>query len=455
MARKFTSFTPEIWGGIECSFNRVGDLYMDQLEYCGHYQRGDEDIARFASLGIKAIRYPVIWEKHQRTLHDEIDFSWTAKQLDALRSHNIKPIVGLLHHGNGPQFTNLMSDSFPELFASYAGQVAERFPWVEYYTPINEPLTTARFSGLYGIWYPHMKKDRAFAVILFNQMKAIALAMQEIRKINPDAKLLQSEDLSKTYSTRLLQYQANFENERRWLTYDILCGFMRPGHKLWSYFKWAKVPEKMFRFFWEQPCPPDIIGADHYLTSERFLDQKLKQYPAYTYGGNRKHRYADVEAIRVKHPEPWGLSVLLKECWDRYGIPIAITEVHLNGHPHDQIRWFKDVWDNANRLINDNQIKIEAVTSWALLGSYGWNNLLTMPHGHYEHGAFDLRSGKPEPTELAFFLKALSENPDHTHSALQEKGWWQSEERCLYNVDSRCNPAPKRDRVVIPVLDKD
>ena len=26
-----------------------------------------------------------------------------------------------------------------------------RYPWIDAYTPVNEPLTTARFSGLYGI----------------------------------------------------------------------------------------------------------------------------------------------------------------------------------------------------------------------------------------------------------------------------------------------------------------
>jgi hypothetical protein len=54
---------PEIWGGVECSFNRVKDLYQDQLVYAGHYQRAVDDVTRFARLGIKALRYPVIWER--------------------------------------------------------------------------------------------------------------------------------------------------------------------------------------------------------------------------------------------------------------------------------------------------------------------------------------------------------------------------------------------------------
>ena len=451
METKFTNYIPEIWGGLECSYNRVRDQFMDQLLYCGHYQRAEEDIHQVAGLGIKAIRYPVIWEKHEPSLGCEIDWSFSERQLNALRFYGISPIVGLMHHGNGPAFTDLTSISFADHFAAYAQKVAEKFPWIQYYTPINEPLTTARFSGLYGIWFPHKKSDRDFGLILMNQMKAIVLAMEAIRKVNPGAKLLQTEDLSKTYSTPLLQYQANFENERRWLTYDILCGRLKPGHALWDYFKWLRIPEKLFYFFVDNPCPPDMIGADHYLTSERFLDENLDRYPYQKHGANHKHAYADVEAIRVNHPEPWGLKVLLEECWNRYKIPMAVTEVHINGPADDQIRWFKEVWDTCIQL-NEQGIDLKAVTAWSLFGSFGWNNLLTIANGHYEAGAFDLRPGRPEPTGLALFLESLSANPEQTHEALSRKGWWQDDKtRCLYDVNSTCNEVD----LINPIIEVD
>ena len=51
----------EVWGGIECTINRVGDVYFDQLTLSGHRRRLD-DIDRLASLGVRALRYPVLWE---------------------------------------------------------------------------------------------------------------------------------------------------------------------------------------------------------------------------------------------------------------------------------------------------------------------------------------------------------------------------------------------------------
>jgi len=50
---------PEVWGGIECSINRVGDRYFDQLSYSQHYKRPG-DIKMISELGIKKIRYPIL-----------------------------------------------------------------------------------------------------------------------------------------------------------------------------------------------------------------------------------------------------------------------------------------------------------------------------------------------------------------------------------------------------------
>ncbi|HYK55755.1 MAG TPA: glycoside hydrolase, partial [Flavisolibacter sp.] len=182
-------YNPEIWGGVECTINRVKKDFFDQLEYSGHYNR-DTDIDAIAGLGIKKIRYPVLWEKHQPAIDTTIDWSWTKKQLTGWKEKGIDVIAGLLHHGSGPAFTNLSDPNFPFLLAQYARQVAEQFPWIQYYTPVNEPLTTARFSGLYGLWYPHQGSAKSFVHMLLNQLKGIVLSMQEIRKINPQVQLI-------------------------------------------------------------------------------------------------------------------------------------------------------------------------------------------------------------------------------------------------------------------------
>ena len=422
---------PEIWGGFECTINRVKSSYFDQLEYSGHYNR-PEDIQAIASLGIKAMRFPILWERHEAVKDVEIDWSWTQERLEQLKIHRITPIAGLIHHGSGPAYTSLIDDSFAGELQQYALKVASKFPWIEYYTPVNEPLTTARFSGLYGLWYPHHKNDLSFARMLLNQLKAVVLSMQAIRTINPNAKLIQTEDLAKTYSTALLDYQAVFENHRRWLTYDFLCGKVVDGHPLWKNFIDTGITAEELLFFSENPCPPDIMGFNYYVTSERYLDQNCNKYPPHTIGENKIHQYADVEAVRVPHGQPSGLEVLVREAWERFHLPIAITEVHLHCTREDQLRWFKEKYETCCSLVKEG-IPIKAVTAWSLFGAFGWNKLLTHARGDYEPGVFSILSGKPRPTALASYIKKITKSEAQPHPLLNNKGWWHRDIRLLYD----------------------
>jgi dTDP-4-dehydrorhamnose reductase len=415
----------ELWGGHECTVNRVGDRYFDQSARSGHADR-IEDLELFAALGLKALRYPVLWERVGPDQPGDYDWRWTDERLGEIRRLGMRPIAGLIHHGSGPRFTSLIADSFPSLFADYARAAAERYPWLEAWTPVNEPLTTARFSALYGHWYPHTTDERLFWVALLNQVDATRMAMRQIRTVNPDAKLIQTEDLGQTYSTPPLADQAAFENHRRWLTWDLLVGRVTKDHPFWARFKRFGLADRL-RAIADDPCPPDVMGVNHYLTSERFLDHRTELYPPHRVGGNNFVSYADVEAIRVMRPGPAGLAGLLEQTWERYGLPMAVTESHNGCTREEQMRWTFEAWRSCQRLA-DRGVDVRAVTAWALLGSYYWNSLLTREDGHYEPGAFDLRGGAPRPTAHAQMLRALA-NDQPVHPAVNAPGWWRRDVR--------------------------
>ncbi|MBD2214051.1 sugar nucleotide-binding protein [Nostoc linckia FACHB-104] len=428
----------EMWAGVECTVNRVGEEYFDQLERNGHATRL-HDLDLFAELGIQVIRYPVLWERIAPNGLENADWSWADERLERLRELGIRPIVGLVHHGSGPRDTSLIDPEFPEKLAVFARAVAERYPWITHYTPVNEPLTTARFSGMYGHWYPHGRDALTFARALLGECRAIALSMQAIREVNPDAKLVQTEDLGKTYSTPKLTYQAEFENERRWLSLDLLCGRINPTHLMWGHLRDSGVTEADLEVFLQNTCPPDIIGINHYLTSERFLDERLENYPAWTHGGNGRENYADVEAVRVCAEGLAGPRTLLQETWERYQLPLAVTEVHLSCTREEQLRWLYEVWNAAQELQNQG-VDIRAVTAWALLGSYDWNSLLTRCAGYYESGVFDLRScsaataesARPRPTAIAKLVQDLAAGRKPNHPILETPGWWHRPARLVY-----------------------
>ena len=412
----------ELWGGIECTINRVQDQYFDQLEYSGLYNR-ITDLDHLGTLGITKLRYPVIWEKHQPERDTEIDWENTERYLDRLRELNIAPIAGLVHHGSGPRYVNFYDGSFEQGLADYALQVAKRFPWLEYYTPVNEPLTTARFCGLYGHWYPHKKSDYDFFKVLLSECKATIMAMKAIKQVNPNAKLIQTDDLGKCHSTPLLKYQADLENERRWVSYELLSGKLTPDKYMWNYMINAGITESELNYFLENNYPPDVCGFNYYLTSERFLDENLQKYPESYHGGNGIHKYADIHTALVKMDEESGAYHLIKEAWERLQLPLAITECHLYSPREDQMRWFYEMWVTLNRL-RDEGVDVRALTAWALFGLHGWNKLCTQPWGEYEPGVFSLNSGEPRPTAMATLIRELSGKQAFDHPILEGDGWW-------------------------------
>ena len=419
---------PELWGGIECTVARVHDTVRDQARETGHWDR-EEDLDQIAALGIRTLRYPVLWETIAPDAPDQCNWTWHDRRLAKMQELGISPIAGLVHHGSGPRYTNLADPAFPELLAQHAGRVAERYPWIDKYTPVNEPLTTARFSGLYGHWYPHGTDDATFLRTLINQCRGVVLSMEAIRRVNPAAQLVQTEDMGKAFSTPHLAYQAEHENQRRWLSFDLLCGRVDQDHPWHQRFLKNGIGADELAFFVEHPCPPDIIGINHYLTSERYLDERDELFPEHHRSGNARDKYADVEAVRIDFEgRPTGPLARLREVWERYGLPLAVTEVHHGNTRDEQLRWLKEVWDAACTL-REEGADLRAVTIWSLFGCVDWNSLLTQRNGFYEPGVFDVRCDPPRPTALAMAASALARTGNFSHAVLDHAGWWHRHDR--------------------------
>jgi dTDP-4-dehydrorhamnose reductase len=420
----------EMWGGVECTVNRVGDRWFDQLSWSGHDARLD-DLDRFAALGIRTLRYPVLWERLAPHSVDAIDWSWSDERLHRLRDLGVRTIAGLVHHGSGPAYTSLVDPQFPEQLARFASAVARRYPWIEDFTPVNEPLTTARFSGLYGHWYPHERRDRVYVRALVNQLRGVVLAMDAIRQTTPRARLVQTEDCGRAFGTAATMAQVRHERDRRWLTWDLLTARVDDRHPLHRFLVERGMAVEDESFFLDRRCAPDIVGLNYYLTSDRFLDERLERYPAASHGGNGDIAYADVEAVRARRAGIVGHEAHLLRAWKRYGLPMAITEVHLGCTREEQLRWLAEGWRGAERA-RARGADVRAVTVWALLGSHNWNSLVTRDERHYESGVFDTRGGALRPTALAPAVAAFAAGGAPTHPVLRGTPWWRRPERMIY-----------------------
>jgi dTDP-4-dehydrorhamnose reductase len=418
----------ELWGGVECTVVRIGDDFRNQVVETGHSARLS-DLDAMAELGVKAVRYPIVWETVAPETPTELDFSWHDERLERLRELGIRVIGGLVHHGSGPRYTSLLDPKFPKMLADYATRVAKRYPWIDTWTPVNEPLTTARFSCLYGHWYPHRTDMKSMLIALANECHGTALAMEAIRKVNPDAKLMVTEDLGKTFATEQLAYQADHENERRWLSLDLLFGRVKQGHRFHNWLRRAGMADAL-RTLATGQGRPDLLGINHYLTSERFLDERVERYPNTDPGSNGIDVYVDVEAVRINALRgQLGPDKRLREAWERYGTPIVYSEVHHGCSREEQVRWLTDVWAACEKE-RQRGADIRAVTLWSMFGAVDWRSLLTRREGVYDVGAFDTRSETPRPTLVAKAAAKLGRGEPFEHPLMDLPGWWKRPGRC-------------------------
>ena len=385
----------------------------------------ESDLELFSSFGLRTLRIALHWERFEQLGHwREADRMMHAIEHDALH-----PIVGLVHHGSGPSHTDLLDPAFPDKLAAYALQVAQRYPWVTDYTPVNEPQTTGRFACLYGHWFPHHRSMQSYMRSLFHQAKGIALAMRAIRSVQPHARLIHTEDGGATFASPALHSYQQAREHRRWLVTDLLCGRLTHTHPLFSFLLEHGLKEHEILWFADNPCPPSILGINYYVTSDRYLDDRLHLYPAHLPGGDTgAEPLVDIEAVRV-HPEGiLGVGQILKQAWDRYHLPLAVTEAHLGCEPDEQRRWLYQIWQQAEQA-RAQGVDVRAVTAWGLLGLYNWSCLCTEDKGAYEAGAFDLSSGSPQPTPVAALIAQLARGETLHDESLLFPGWWDLDSR--------------------------
>jgi dTDP-4-dehydrorhamnose reductase len=420
---------PEVWAGPECSFLRVGDWACDQLALTGHQQR-ISDLDLLADLGVTAVRYPVLWGRTARH-REATDWAWADRRLKRLADLGIRPIAGLLHHGFGPEGMDPLDPRWPERFGQYALEVARRYPSVTDFLPINEPLTTARFAGLYGWWPPYGRTHETFVRLVLAQAEAYVAAARAIRSIRPDARILVNEDLGRTMGGPGCGSRARRDSDRRWLTFDLADGRVDASHPWWSLLATSPRNRRSLDALRREPERPNVLGIDYYVTSDRYLDERLWHFPAETHGGDEAGPYADVEVVRVAGLEIAGFEACISETWARYGHPVALTEVHLAGEPNDQVAWWEEAVAAAHRTAAGG-VPIVGVTAWSAFGAFDWSSVLRRPSGSYATGCYAPRAdGQLELTPLGRAVKstALRESSD------REPGWWRRMDRALFDPE--------------------
>ncbi len=404
----------EIWASPEPTVARIdGTTVRDQCTETGWSTRAD-DVERIADLGVGGCRFPVLWEHAAPDDPRAPDFRAERARVERLRERGVEAILTLLHHGSGPRYTDLLDPAFPELFAGYAAAAARAFPAVRRWTPINEPLTTARFSTLYGVWYPNRRDDVAFGRALVHQTLAILAAMQRIRAVNPAAQLVVTEDMQRfTAGDPGVVDYVDFLRERAFITIELLAGRVGAGHALHAFLvERCAVTANELAAIAAHAVVPDLVAFNHYPHSERYIFSQ----PDGTVG--------DVPAVYVAGEPPLRARELLRTAAQRLKLPLALGEVHVDAPAAERVRWLAQHVADVESLIADG-VDVRAIGVWAAFGMVDWHSLLRERSGAAEDGIYTFAGprGVPQPTPLTAAVRALARGERIDAGGV--RGWWE------------------------------
>jgi beta-glucosidase/6-phospho-beta-glucosidase/beta-galactosidase len=341
------------------------------MEKCHHYKKWKTDFDLVDDLGIHFLRYGVPLYKVY-VGPEKYDWSFSDTVFRDLQHRDIVPIVDLCHFGVPDWIGNFQNPDFPELFARYADAFAQRYRWIQLYTPVNEMFITATFSASFGWWNEQLKDDRAFVTALKNIVRANVLAMHVIRKVRPDVIFIQSESSEYFHAENPHAIKpAEIMNAKRFLSLDLNYG-RRVDSEMYEFLMDNGMTREEYHFFLHNNLKHHcILGNDYYVTNEHRVTAQGKLYPS---------------------GEVFGYNEITRQYHNRYLLPVMHTETNLNEGPRgdEAVYWLWKEWANVLRVRN-NGMPIVGFTWYSLTDQVDWDSALREDNGNVNPlGLYDL-----------------------------------------------------------------
>ncbi len=342
-----------IASGIECSAPVIaGGIRQDELRKTGHWDRVDEDLQLVAATGIRFLRYGIPFHVVGAD-PVRLDWAWTDRAMAALREYGIEPIVDLLHFGLPDDLWGFGDPRLPDRFRSFAEAYAERYPWVRYYTPVNEPLISARFSAQLGWWNERRTDDRSFVAAIDGASACAVLGMSAVRERRPDAIFLQSDTCEGyTAGSPESELQTQYLNELRFVAWDLAYG-RRPGELVVDWLVANGLGEDRLAWFAEHGSSDGcIVGHDFYAGNEWLVAAD---------GG-----------VRLD-PDPGGYVVLARDYHAHFGLPFMLSET--NAESARAEAWLAAVWKDVTAL-REAGLPIRGICWYGFIDHVDWDTSL-------------------------------------------------------------------------------
>ncbi|BAC44246.1 glycoside hydrolase family 1 protein [Malacoplasma penetrans] len=327
------------------------------------YHRYKEDFALMAEMGFKAYRFSIAWT---RILPDGVGkvnplgIKHYHDVIDELLKHNIEPIITLFHfdmpYALEQQGGWSNRDLIVDAFVNYAKILFKEYGHkVKYWLTINEQNMLAMVGDLFGLTNSQESSNRwqNISKINHNILIAQAKVINELHLTNKNAKIGPAPNIAiyypKTCHPEDVLASKNAQALMHWYYLDVAVRGQY-NNIVWKFLEqenalpeFRKDDEQIFK-----NGKPDFIAFNYYTsgTVEKALDV------AVTTRGDQQNMF-DVPGMykatsndflnKTKFNwtiDPVGLRTTYRELYDRYQLPLLVTENGL-GSPDELTKDFK------------------------------------------------------------------------------------------------------------------
>jgi beta-glucosidase/6-phospho-beta-glucosidase/beta-galactosidase len=387
--------------GIECSYPTIdhGKTRRDMLAECDHYNRYKEDLGLVKEMGLKVLRYGLPYYNIQ-TAPGKYDWEFSDLAMAEIQRLGITPILDLMHFGVPDWLGNFQNPELVVHFADYCEQVAKRYPWVRYYTPVNEIYVTARSSAKDGVWNEQLKSDQAFVTALKHCAAASIMGTQKIVALRPNSVIVQSESAEFTHELRAERTPAvQLENLLRFTSLDLLYAHQPEGEVVNYLYDNGMTRQEYDWFMAGEPPGYQIMGNDYY-------------------GRNEKIMLPDGEICTSVDVLGW--STITHDYYQRYKKPVMHTETNVFD-ANEAPTWLWKQWVNILRLRKEG-VPVLGFTWYSLIDQIDWETGLAEKKGTVNAcGLFDLdRKPRPVSDSYKMLLKEYGQITIVPHGELFE-----------------------------------
>ncbi|MFB2554982.1 family 1 glycosylhydrolase [Herbiconiux liangxiaofengii] len=354
--------------GIEDTFvpqERPGERAVDEYELTEHYEQFDTDFALATGVGASFLRWGIPWHR-VNPAPGEWDWSWLDRAMASFGEHGLRPIVDLLHYGTPLWLEGEFAHpDYPQRVAEYAVAVAERYRDVATdYTPVNEPMIHALFSGEYAYWPPYLSGPHGLVSISAALARGFVLTQRGIAEVLGDAASFVHVDATLRYAgdTDAPEHRETAERLRHqaFLVEDLVTGSVVEEHPLRPLLSSNGLSDDALAWFAEHAVRPDVMGVNYYPRHSTELFEA-----GVTHGGG----FADPRPTLDDGTD--GMLASLRDYASRYGAPVMLSETCVTDSPEARIRWL-DASVGALQAARAEGLPVVGYTWWPLFDMYEW-----------------------------------------------------------------------------------